>query len=127
MPILTVETYLQGQLDGLVLPLGMASLLAYVLPPISDDDGSGAVAYVWGGAGDETRKHSAGSVPRARHNDLSTGGNKTLTHRVSVWLTYFGDRESETIGWEFPAILDAVMARLRNVEMLDATQHAHDP
>lgn len=114
--------YLERQLNGLALPIGLGNLNAFVQPPPADD-GSGANAYIWASGGDEKRL----TVPRAQHGDLSTGGDKTLTHRPNVWLTWFGDQDSPQVGIQFPAIIDFVMGVLRNVEMLDVTQHAHDP
>lgn len=130
MPLATVQTYLKGQLDGLNLPLGMGNLTAVIQPPADGEnltgDGSSAVAYIWSSAGDESRRN-AGTVPRAQHGNLASGGNKTLEHRCNIWLVWFGDQEASNVDVAFPGIIDFVMGVLRNVEMLDVTQHAHDP
>ena len=88
MPLVTVQEYLKDRLDGLTLPLDLGNLSAWVKPP-AVGDGAGANAYIWGSAGDEARE----TFPRAQHLDLPTGGNKELTHRANVWLTWFGDQE----------------------------------
>lgn len=123
MPLVTVMNYLQQQIDGLNLPLSIGRLTAYIQPAPGADDGSGANAYVWGANLDEARE----TVPRAAHGNLASGGNKELTHRVNIWLVWFTDPDDPNINLGFPAIVDAVMAVYRNVEMLDQTQHAIDP
>ena len=122
MPVNTVTTFIRDTLNGTVLPLALGNLEA-VISPVNPGDGAGATAYIWGSHGVEKRQ----TVPRAQHADLSTGGNKTLTHSCDVWLVWFGSSEEDQIDLMFPAILDTVMGVLRNVQMLDATQHAHDP
>lgn len=122
MPVVTVQQYLKDRLNGLALPIGLGNLTAQVRPPAADD-GTGANAYVWGSAGDEARQ----TFPRAQHLELPSGGNKMLTHRTNVWLVFFADQDAPNADLQFPAIVDFVMATLRNVEMLDQTQHAQDP
>jgi hypothetical protein len=123
MPLNTVQHYLQGVLDQLVLPLGIGTLDAYITPPNPRDNVTDPAAYIWGSHGDESRL----TVPRAQHGDLASGGDKTLAHRTDVWLTWFGEADNPQVDQQFPAIVDAVLAVLRNVEMLDQTQHAQDP
>jgi hypothetical protein len=123
VPIATVQTYLKGVLDQMVLPLGLGVLDAFITPPNPRDNDTTPAAYVWGSHGDESRL----TVPRAAHGSLATGGDKTLSHRADVWLTWFGSSEGSDIDVQFPAVVDAVMGVLRNVAMLDQTQHAADP
>ena len=122
MGIATVQSYLKGQLDNQVMPLNVGNLMAYIAPPNPREDPRPA-AYIWGSRGDEKRL----TVPRAQHGNLATGGDKDTTHRVDIWLTWFGPADSPDVDLQFPGIIDAVMAVLRNVEMLDQTQYAYDP
>jgi len=122
MPLNTVQVYLKSVLDQMVLPQGLGALDAFITPPNPRDDPEPAI-YIWGSHADEARM----TVPRAVHGNLATGGDKAITHRVDCWLTWFESSEDLNVDSNFPAILDAVLAVLRNVEMLDATQHATDP
>lgn len=124
MPVNTVQAYLRAALAELPLPRDAGLLEAFITPPNPNVDGAlRPAAYIWGSRGNETRL----SVPRALQGSLPTGGNKQIVHQVDVWLVWFGasgDDESDT---EFPAVLDAVMARLRNCPLLDGQQHEPDP
>lgn len=122
MPLATVQSYLKQQLNGLNLPAGHGTLTAFIEPPTADD-GAGANLYIWGSHGDEKRM----TVPRAQHDDLGSGGNKEIKHRVDMWLVWFGSVEDPGVDNAFPSIIDAVMAVVRNLELLDAAQHAVDP
>lgn len=124
MGIATVQSYLRGVLDGIPLPLGAGALDAVITPPNPDDDaGAKATAYIWGSHGVESRL----TVPRAQHGNLATGGDKQTAHNVDVWLIWFGQAPAPNVDSQFPSIVDAVLAVLRNVPMLDQTQHAVDP
>lgn len=125
MPINTVQVFIRDRLNGLILPRGLGTLDAYIVPPNPRDDASPG-AYVWGSHGEESRL----TVPRAQFGNLATGGDKTLRHRVDVWLTWFGPSEDPMLDLQFPSIIDAVMGVLRNTPLVDAaanTQHVTDP
>lgn len=127
MPLNTVMTYLKDTLDGLELPLDLGSLRALIAPAPLGDDGTIPAVYIWGSSGTEGRKLDGGTVPRAQHGNLASGGNKILEHNVSCWLVWLSPNDDPLIDVQFPAIIDTIMGRLRNVTMLDATQHARDP
>ena len=122
MPTNTIQTYLKGQLDGMVLPLDLGTLTAYIAPP-NPGEAVDPVAYIWGSHADERRA----AVPRAQPGNLSTGGWKVITHRPNIWLIWFGPSDDPNADVLFPAVLDAVCGLLRNVPILDQTQHATDP
>lgn len=122
MPINTMQAYVRDQLDGTILPLGMGRLDAFISPPNPRDDPTPA-AYVWGSHGAERRL----TLPRAQFGDLTTGGDKELTHRLSVWLVWFVSTEDAQQDIRFPGVIDAVMARLRNAPLIDGDQHVYDP
>jgi hypothetical protein len=124
MPINTVQSRLKSILDGLALPQNFGILQAYISPPNPNVDSYDPAAYIWGSHGNESRM----TVPRAQPGNLASGGNKELIHQVSIWLVWFGKATGPTVDVAFPAIVDAVLACLRNTELLDAvTIHAVDP
>lgn len=114
--------YVRDALDGLLLPLDLGELAAFIEPP-NPGDGTAPGAYVWGSRGHEQRL----SVPRAEQGDLSTGGDKQITHSVDVWLVWLGPANDPLSNVAFPAVIDAVMGALRNVSLQDGSQHAVDP
>jgi hypothetical protein len=128
MPLNTVQLHLKSILDQLPLPGGIGILQAFIQPLVVDTDAEDPVAYIWGSHGNESRKAPSGSKPRARPGNLASGGNKQLTHQVDIWLVYFESNEDPNGDSAFPSVIDAVMACLRNTELLDAvTIHAVDP
>ena len=122
MPLNTVQYFLRDALDGLVLPLGLGNLTAFISPP-NPGDGMVPAVYVWGSNGSESRL----SVPRAAHLNLASGGDKTLHHQADVWLVWFGSSEDPDVNTQFPAILDKVMGALRNTRLVDGAQYVTDP
>lgn len=123
MPLVTIQTYLKGVLNGVILPQSLGTLEAVISPPNPNDDVINPMAYIWGGRGDESRK----TVPRAQPRDLATGGHKTIDHDVDIWLVWFGAADDPQADFQFPSVIDAVCAVLRNVPLLDQTQSAVDP
>lgn len=110
-----------------MLPAGLGTLAAFILPPNPRDDPNPAV-YIWGSHGEESRL----TLPRAAHANLATGGDKQLTHRVDCWVVWFGPSQDDgtsniAVDYQFPAVLDAVMGALRNAPLVDASQHITDP
>jgi hypothetical protein len=122
MSINTVQWYLKGLLDQLPLPLTLGTLNAFIQPP-NPGDGTQPGVYIWGSRGNEARK----TVPRAQSGNLSTGGHKTLTHSVDAWIIWLGPAVDTQQDVLFPALIDKIMAVLRNTPILDGTQHAVDP
>ena len=124
MPINSVQLYVKGVLDGLVLPLEMGTLAAYIAPP-NPGEGTDPSCYVWGSRGNESR--SPGAFPRAQHGNLSTGGWKVLNHDLDMWLLWFGSSEDPQVDQQFPTVVDAVLATLRNLQLLDQQDVLVDP
>jgi hypothetical protein len=124
MPLNTVQLRLKSVLDQLPLPQDLGILQAFIQPFNPNTDGTDACAYIWGSHGDETRL----SKPRALPGDLSTGGDKTIHHSVDIWLVWFGEAEDPRADSQFPAVIDAVTACLRNTTLLGPeTLNAVDP
>src|SRR5882762_1307621 len=122
MPISSVQQYVQGVLDGTVLPLEMGTITAYISPP-NPGDGTDPACYVWGSRGAESRR----ALPRAQPGNLSTGAWKVLDHNLDIWLVWFGSSENPQIDQLFPSMVDKVMAVLRNTQLLDQQDVLVDP
>lgn len=124
MPLNTVQSHLKSILDQLPLPGDLGILKAFVTPPNPETDARDPAAYIWGSHGDEIRL----TVPRAQPGNLASGGDKTLTHQVDIWLVWFGESAAPNSDTQWPAVVDAVMATLRNTKLLDeVTEYAVDP
>lgn len=122
MGLNTVQHYLKGILDQTMLPLDLGVLNAYIQPP-NPGDGTEPGIYIWGSRGNEGRM----TVPRAKPGNLATGGQKGIDHNVDTWLVWLGPANDPQQDVLFPAVVDTVMAVLRNTPILDGTQYAPDP
>lgn len=100
MPLLSVQTYVQGLLNGLAIPGMTQTLEAYVTPPTVEDLDR-PKAYIWGGRLRVSRQ----TMPR-------TQGFKHLAWMVDIYLVYETNPDSPTVDQEFTAIVDAVMNKL---------------
>jgi len=123
MPVNTVQQYLKTVLNGQLLPNDLGTLEALITPPNPNDDAVNVTAYIWGSRADEGRR----SVPRAQFGNAETGGWKVISHEVDIWLVWFGAADDPDADQQFPTIIDATTAVLRNVVLLDQTQYAVDP
>lgn len=124
MPINTAMQYVYNALYKLPLPGDIGTLDTYITPFNPNDEAKPPGAYVWGSRGNEVRL----SLPRAAEGNLGSGANKEITHSLDVWLIWFGPNATDpNADTAFPSVIDAVMARLRNVSLIDADQHAVDP
>lgn len=104
MPLLSVQTYVKGLLDGLVIPGMTTPLQAYVTPPTVDDL-DGPKAYVWA------------SRLRVKRQTMPRGfGFKHLGWMIDIYLVYETNPDSPTVDQEFPLIVDAVMSTLWTTE-----------
>ena len=112
MPLNTVQSYMRTLLDQTPLPLGEGVLSARITPP---DPGDGMVptVYIWGSVAQERRQ----SMPRAQPGNYSSGGFKTLEHKLDLWLVWYGYADDELADSQFPAMIDTVTAVLRNTLM----------
>jgi hypothetical protein len=111
MPINTVHNAIKGILDGLILPGTSGTLRCYITPPDPRDDPDPAI-YVWGARGPESRQ----STPRASpgYQPLTQSGWKQIEHTIDGFLTWFGSSDARDADSNFPAVVDATMAALRN-------------
>jgi hypothetical protein len=97
VPLLSVQTYVKGLLDGITIPGLPTPLEAYVTPPTIEDL-DGPRAYIWG------------SRLRIQRQTMPRGpGFKHLSWMIDIYLSYETNPDSPTVDQEFPAIVDAVM------------------
>ena len=124
MPIVTAQQHLLSLLTDYPLPQDIGVLRTYIMPLNPNADAAAdPQAFIWGGTGDEARL----TVPRAEPGNLASGGDKQLIHQIDIYLVMFLADDDADNGTDGPAMVDAVMALLRNTALLDATQHAKDP
>lgn len=113
MPINSVQTYIQGLLDGLPMPGSIENLVAYITPPDPNVEADRPTAYIWPATGEESRDSSkVGTVPRNTGPGTPSGW-KNIAHTVDIWLVYFGQDDDPNADTQFPGIVDAVMYALR--------------
>lgn len=111
MPLVTVQNWIKGQLDGLIIPgpANVGVLEAFITPPDPKEDGRPA-AYIWPSNGHENRQ----SMPR-NTGPGTPAGWKNVKPNIDVYLTWFDDTSEPYADNAFPSIVDAVMAALRVV------------
>lgn len=114
MPINTAQVYINDLLNGLVWPFtGVPPLQSQITPPDPNVEANIPQAYIWPSRGKESRDpRRGGTIPRATSAN-SPSGLKVQTHRLNIWLVWWGqddDPDSDTL---FPGMLDAMMDTLR--------------
>lgn len=111
MPLNTIQTHVQGLINGLDLPGQVDGdghpipLVAWITPPVVEDI-TGPRAYVWGGTLQERRQ----TAPRGQ-------GFKKLRWVVDTYLVAAATAADNNLDQEFPLIVDGVMAALRAAPM----------
>lgn len=111
MPLNSVQQYVKGLLDGLVVQDGIPALEAYVTPPVVDSLDA-PKAYVWGGRMRGRRQ----TMPRVGTPAAIAAGHsgfKRLDWTVDVYLVYEmnPDQPATDVDQDFPLIIDAVLAQ----------------
>lgn len=104
MPLLSVQSYIRGVLDGLSVPGQTQPLKAQITPPVVQNL-NGPTAFVWGGSVRGERQSGPRGAP-------GKAGFKHLAWDVDVWLVYLTNPNNPTVDSEFPAFVDAVMAQI---------------
>jgi hypothetical protein len=119
MSLVTVQTWIKQQLDGLVLPgpAGVQPLEAVITPPDPNEDPQ-PVAYIWPTGGREHRQ----AVPRNTGPGTAAGW-KNFEPNIDIYLTWFNNQDDPYADVAFPSVVDAVMNALRTspdpAEMVD--------
>ena len=94
----SVQLYVKGILDGLLLPRGIPGpRVARITPPVVEKI-SAPRAYVWGGRLQAARQ----TAPRGP-------GFKRFPWTVDVWLAYLDTPDDAFQNEPFPLVIDAVM------------------
>lgn len=112
MPLNSMQQYVKGLLDGAQLPLNLGTLQVFITPP-DPGDGTEPTVYIWGSIANERRQ----SMPRHQPGSYSTGGFKLIDHAIDLWLTFCGYADDEMVDSQFPIVIDAVCAILRDTLM----------
>jgi hypothetical protein len=109
VPLASVQLYVQGLLDGLLIPGSTTPLTAQVTPPVIQNL-NGPVAFVWGGSLVASRQTGPRGAPGA-------AGFKKLMWDVDVWLVLLTNPNSAGADQQFPVLVDAVLAQLWSTTM----------
>jgi hypothetical protein len=112
MPIVSTQTYLLQQLNGLILPGSAGTLDAFITPPNPREDPAPGL-YIWPSTAPETRQTS----PRQNVQGVTPGkaGYKILDHSFDCWLLWFDSEDDPQQDVTFPGIVDTIMSVLREV------------
>lgn len=109
MPLVTVQTWIKQQLDGLIIPgpANVGALEAFITPPDPREDPPPA-AYIWPANGNEKRQ----SIPR-NTGPGTPAGWKNYKPNIQIYLTWFNSADDPYADVAFPGVVDVVMHALR--------------
>lgn len=105
MGLNSVQQYVKGVLNGLIIPNQTQPLEAWVTPP-NIENISGPRAYIWGGRMEEKRQ----TMPRG-------AGFMHLEWTIDTYLLLLENPQNPTIDQNFPLLADTVMTALRTTTM----------
>ena len=121
MPIASTCAYIQGLLDGLVMPGNCPDMAAELIPSDPNVQTDTPTAYVWPSVGREARDTgNAGTMPR-NTGPGTAAACKTIVHSVDIYIVWMGANDDPL----FLGIVDAVMKALRTAYPMPAI--ATDP
>lgn len=114
MPINTTQIYINNLLNGLVWPFtNVPPLASQITPPDPNVEANIPQAYVWPSRGKENRDpRRGGTIPRATGPN-SPSGLKTQTHRLDVYVVWWGQDDDPDSDSLFPGMVDWIMETLR--------------
>jgi hypothetical protein len=105
VPLFSVQSYVQGLLNGLPVPgVPTQTLTAQIRPPVLQNLDQ-PMCFVWGGAMEASRE----AGPRG---PSGAAGFKHLGWQISTWVVYLTNPTAATADTAFPQLLDAVMAKM---------------
>lgn len=119
MPLQATLTYIKGLLDGLPMPGGAPSLVAFITPPAVDENPDGTPrAYVWPSSWEESRNpERGGTVNRAlampQYGQSANSGTKPIDHSIHVWIIWDQANDDPNADNWFPSMIDAISWQLR--------------
>lgn len=114
MPVAAVMQWVKNLLTDLEVPSGL-QLVTHITPLDPDVEADVPKAYVWPlrpGAHEKRDPKDGGSMPRYS-GPGTPAGDKTIRHRIGIWVVWFGSDEDPEADTLFPGIVDAIMAALR--------------
>ncbi len=113
LPLVSVQTFLLGLLDGLPMPYSQSAANAYITPPDPRVQARIPAIYIWPAPGEENRSPElGGTVPRNK-GPGTPSGTKGIKHSIDVYLTWTAVNNAAQTDPIFPGMIDAVMAALR--------------
>lgn len=115
MPLIAVQNYVKGLLDGLAVPGQDTQMDFYITPPVIQDM-NGPHGYITGGRVAASRQTS----PRIKaRSDPSTAGYKKYPWRVEIYAVYEtqGAQTNPTADLEFPQILESIATVFETTQM----------
>jgi hypothetical protein len=113
MPLVSVQTFMLGILDGLPMPYGKEAAKGFITPPDPRVQARIPAIYIWPSDGDENRSSEVGgTIPRNKGPHTSSG-TKGIMHRIDVYLTWFSANSGKQQDPVFSGMVDAVMYALR--------------
>ncbi len=117
MPLNSVQLYVKGLIDGLVVQDGIGAIEAFVQPPVLDTLDA-PKAYVWG-ARMRGRRQTMPRIATPAAINAGRSGYKRLDWTVDVYLAYEmnPDVPATTMDQDFPMIIDAVFTQMWTTTM----------
>jgi hypothetical protein len=113
LPLVSVQTFLLGLLDGLPMPYSQPSANAYITPPDPRVQARIPAIYIWPAPGEENRSGElGGTIPRNK-GPGTPSGTKGLLHHMDVYLTWTAVNNAQQTDPVFPGMVDAITAALR--------------
>jgi hypothetical protein len=113
IPLVVVQSFLKGLLDGLEMPYSQPAAQTYVTPPDPRIQSRIPAIYIWPGEGEENRSQELGGTIPRNSGPNTPSGTKGQLHQMSVYLTWFSANQGTEGDPIFPGMIDAVMSALR--------------
>lgn len=113
MPLNSVQCYIRDTINGLAMPGGVPSLVAFITPPDPEEDAAVPHAYVWPGEGTESRNPVRGATIPRNTGPGTPAGFKAIEHMIDIYVVWFGQDDDPDSDTSFPGMIDAIMYALR--------------
>lgn len=117
MPIVSAQAWILSILNGLVWPPAMSNvppLAAWITPPDPNVEAETPQAYIWPSRGTESRDPKVGGTVNRAVTFGAASGLKAQTHRLDVYLVWWGQDDDPDSDALFPGMVDWVMSALRS-------------
>ena len=112
----SIQLYLKDPLlNGLQSPF-LDPLEAVVQPPVLSDVADHPYAFIWAGAGMETRQTAPRSI-RQPNGVIAPGGYQKMIWKIAVRLYTVMSQEDPNVELAFPALVDATLQQLNTTQI----------